>query len=123
MSLTKIYLKRKFKCEQSVLGENRQTLFFPHLPNSMSLHNDTTARNIHINSSISTTMTSQETSVVQLPIASTQLLRSLILKKHISTLYAQLTEEKKADPHLTRMILLNMFQKFQINKIHFEQNL
>ena len=67
-------------------------------------------------------MTSQDTSVVEFPIASTRR-RSLILKKHISTLYTQLTQEKKADPHLTRMILLNMFQIFQINEINFEQNL
>ena len=39
----------------------------------------------------------------------------------MSTLYSQLTQEKKADPHLTRMILLNMFQIFQVNKINFEQ--
>ena len=38
----------------------------------------------------------------------------------MSTLYTQLTKKKKADPHLTRMILLNMFQIFQINKINFE---
>ena len=34
-----------------------------------------------------------------------------------------MTNEKKADPNLTRMILLNMFQIFQINKIHFMQYL
>ena len=67
-------------------------------------------------------MTSQDTSVVELPIASTGL-RSLILKKHISTLYNQLTQEKKADPILTRMILFNVFQKFQVSKITFEQYL
>ena len=67
-------------------------------------------------------MTSQDTSVVEFPIAST-LIRSLILKKHISTLYTRLTQEKKADPILTRMILSNMFQIFQINKINFEQYL
>ena len=67
-------------------------------------------------------MTSHDTSVVEFPIAPTRL-RSLILKKHISTLYTQLTQEKKADPQLTRMILFNMFQIFQINKINFEQYL
>ena len=41
----------------------------------------------------------------------------------MSTLYTQLTQEKKADPILTRMILFNMFQIFQINKINFEQYL
>ena len=67
-------------------------------------------------------MTSQDTSVVQFPIVSTRL-RSLILKKHISTLYTQLTQEKKADPILTRMIPFNVFQIFQINKINIEQYL
>ena len=50
-------------------------------------------------------------------------LRSLILKKHLTTLNAQLRREKKADPHLTRMILLNMFQIFQITRINFDQYL
>ena len=50
-------------------------------------------------------------------------LRSLILKKHLSTLNAQLKTYKKADPHLTRMILLNMFQIFQITRINFDQYL
>ena len=67
-------------------------------------------------------MTSQDTSVVKFPIAFTRL-RSLILKKHISTLYTQLTQEKKADLILTGMILLNVFQIFQINKINSEQYL
>ena len=30
---------------------------------------------------------------------------------------------KKADPHLTRLILLNMFQIFQITRINFDQYL
>ena len=67
-------------------------------------------------------MTSHDTSVVEFPIASTRY-RSPILKKHLSTLYTQLTQEENADPHLTRMILLIMFQIFQINKINFEQYL
>ena len=41
----------------------------------------------------------------------------------MSILYTQFTQEKKADPHLTRMILLNMFQILQINIIKFAQNL
>ena len=41
----------------------------------------------------------------------------------MSTLYTQLSQEKKADPNVTRMILLNMFQIFQINKINFMQYL
>ena len=50
-------------------------------------------------------------------------LRSLILKKHLTTLNAQLKTDKKADPHLTRMILLNMFQIFQITRKNFDQYL
>ena len=50
-------------------------------------------------------------------------LRSLILKKHLTTLNAQLKTDKKTDPHLTRMILLNMFQIFQITRINFDQYL
>ena len=50
-------------------------------------------------------------------------LRSLILKKHLTTLNAQLETDKKADPHLTRMIVLNMFQIFQITRINFDQYL
>ena len=65
-------------------------------------------------------MTSHDTSVVEFRIASPRL-RSFILKKHILTLYTQLTQEKKTDPILTQMILFNMFQKFQINKINFEK--
>ena len=34
-----------------------------------------------------------------------------------------MTQEKKADPQLTKMILFNMFQIFQINEINFQQNL
>ena len=55
---------------------------------------------------------------VEFPIASTRL-RSLILKKHISTLYTQMTQEKKADPQLMKMILFNKFQRFQIKKNKF----
>ena len=34
-----------------------------------------------------------------------------------------MTQEKKADPQLTEMILFNIFQKFQINKVNFQQYL
>ena len=57
-----------------------------------------------------------------LPVVSTRL-RALILKKPLLTFYTQLTKEKKSDPRLTRLILLNMFQKFLITKINFEQYL
>ena len=50
-------------------------------------------------------------------------LRSLILKKHLTTSNAQLKTDKKQDLHLTRMILLNMFQIFQITRINFDQYL
>ena len=80
----------------------------------MSLHNDQSAENIHLNSSM--------TPSIALPFASTGL-RSLILKKHLSTLYTQMTNDKQADQNLTRMILLNIFQRFQINKINFLQYL
>ena len=46
-----------------------------------------------------------------------------ILKKHLSTLYTQMTQEKKADPQLTKLILFNILQIFQINKIKFQQYL
>ena len=73
-------------------------------------------------------MTSLDSIIEESPIApllsvpSTRL-RSLILKKHLTTFYTQLTKEKRADPHLTRLILLNMFQIFQVTKINFDQNL
>ena len=57
-----------------------------------------------------------------LPVPSTRL-RSLILKKHLTTFYTQLTKEKCADPHLTTLILLIMFQIFQVTKINFDQYL
>ena len=56
-------------------------------------------KNIHFNSSVSTTMTAQDTSEIQFPIASLRL-RSLILKRHMSTLYTQLTQEKKSRSQL-----------------------
>ena len=102
-----------------ILLSSSSSFILLQLADPMSLHNDESSKNIHFNSSISTTMTSSYY-IANFPIASTRL-RSLILKKHLSTLYTQLTEEKKADPHLTRMILLNMFQIFQIHKINFAQ--
>ena len=57
-----------------------------------------------------------------LSIPSTRL-QSLILKKHLTTLNAQPKTNQKADLHLQRMILLNMFQIFQITRINFDQNL
>ena len=73
-------------------------------------------------------MTSLDSTVEESPIApllsvSSTRLRSLILKKHLTTLYTQFTNEKRADPHLTRLILLNVFQIFQLTKINFDQYL
>ena len=34
-----------------------------------------------------------------------------------------MSQENKADPHLTKMILFNIFQNFQTNKINFQQYL
>ena len=81
----------------------------------MPLPNDQSAENIHLNSSL-------DSSIVKFPIGSTRL-RTLILKKPLSTLYTQVTQNEKADPVLTRMILLNMFQIFLVNKINFMQYL
>ena len=73
-------------------------------------------------------MTTLDTAVEDSPIApllsvpSTRL-RSLILKNHLPTFYTQPTKEKRAEPHLTRLIILNMFQIFQVTKINFEQYL
>ena len=79
----------------------------------MSLQNEHSEENIHLNSSMTPS---------KFPTGSIRL-RILILKKHLSTLYTQVTQEDKMDPILTRMILLNMFQIFQINKINFLQYL
>ena len=73
-------------------------------------------------------MTTLHSGDIDCPIApflsiSSARLRSLILKKHLTTLNAQLKTDKKADPHLTRMILLNMFQIFQITRVNFDQYL
>ena len=72
------------------------------------------------------TMTTIHSGDTDCPIApllsiSSARLRSLILKKHLTTLNAQLKTDKKADLHLTRMILLNIFQIFQITRINFDQ--
>ena len=79
----------------------------------MSLHNEQSVENIHLNSSMTPS---------KFPIRSTRL-RTLILKKHLSTLHTHVTQEDKIDPILIRLILLNMFQIFQINKINFMQYL
>ena len=96
---------------------------FLQLADSIYLHNDKSSKNIHSNSFIPTTMiSSHDTTLVKFPIASTRL-RPLILKKRMSTLYTQLTQDKKAHPHLTRLILFNLVQILQINKVNFAQYL
>ena len=123
MSTIQIYLKRKFNVNKHFYFRGKSSnFFFLQHADSTPLQNNNFSNSVHYKFSNSITMTSQDTSVVELPIASTRL-RSLILKKHISTLYTQLTQEKKADPILTRMILFNVFQIFQINRIYFEQYL
>ena len=47
----------------------------------------------------------------------------MILKKPLTTLNAQLKTDEKADPHLIRMILLNISQIFQITRINFDKYL
>ena len=100
--------------------------FFPISRRSLALRdNYSMIQSIPSNSS---KMTSLDTTVEESPIApllsvpSTRL-RSLILKKHLTTFNTQLTKEKRADPHLTRLILLNVFQIFQVTKINFGQYL
>ena len=73
-------------------------------------------------------MTSLNSTVEESPITpllsvSPTRLRSLILKTHLTTFYTQFTKENRFDPHLTRVILLNVFQIFQVTKISFDQNL
>ena len=72
-----------------------------------------------------TTLHSGDTECPMAPLLSisSARLQSLILKKHLTTLNAQLKTDKRADPHLTRMILLNMFQIFHITRINFDQYL
>ena len=41
----------------------------------------------------------------------------------MTTLYTQFTKEKRADPHLTRLILLLVFQIFEVTKVNFDQYL
>ena len=124
MSTIKIKLKKKFKCKQTNLFQGISSNFFLHpflfLPIAVStyFHIEKISTSFHFNSSIK--MNSNTS--IELPIASTRL-RSLILKKHISTLYTQMTQEEKADARITKMILFNIFQIFQINKINFQQYL
>ena len=123
MSTIKFGNKKEFKCKQTNLFQVnifklllRPFLFFP-IAASTPFHIAKFSTNFHFTSSFEMTSTS-----MQLPIASTRL-RSLILKKPISTLYTQMTQENKADPQLTKMILFNIFQLFQLNKINFQQYL
>ena len=67
--------------------------------------------------------TVEESSIAPLLSVPSTRLRSLILKKHLTALYTQCTKDKRADPHLTRLILLNVFQIFQVTKINFDQYL
>ena len=96
----------------TILHSSSASILQP-IADPMSLHNEKSEQNIHLNSSMTPS---------NFPTGSTRI-RTLILKKHLSTLYTQVTQEDNIDPILTRMIVLNMFQIFQINKINFMQNL
>ena len=74
---TQVYLKMKFNVNNLIYFRWKlSNFFFPQLANSTPLQNNNSSNIIHYKFSISITMTSQDTSVVELPIASTRL-RSL----------------------------------------------
>ena len=98
-----------------ILSSSSSSILLQLIADPMSLPNDQSAEKIHLNSSM-------DSSIVKFPIGSTRL-QTLILKKHLLTLCTQVTQNEEALPILTRMILLNMFQIFQVNKINFMQYL
>ena len=65
---------------------------FLQLADSMPLHNEKSSKNIHINSSITMTP-SEDTSIVDFPIASTRL-RSHSKKAYVNVIYPAYTREK-----------------------------
>ena len=99
----------------AILPSSSSSIILQPIADPMPLHNEQPVENIHLKSSMIP-------SISKFPIASIRL-RTLILKKHLSTLYTQVTQAEKVDPIFTRMILLNMFQMFQINKLNFRQYL
>ena len=132
MSTTKFYFQRNFIVNKLIYirGISSQLL----LQHSFLLSGHPFKKNSEVSSTAFNeifsffNMTTIHSGDIDCPIApflsiSSARLRSLILKKHLTTLNAQLRTEKKADPHLTRMILLNMFQIFQLTRINFDQYL
>ena len=132
MSTTKFYFQRNFIVNKLIYFRRISSQLL--LPHSFLLSGHPFRKNSEVSSTAFNeifsffNMTTIHSGDIDCPIApflsiSSARLRSLILKKHLTTLNAQLRTEKKADPHLTRMILLNMFQIFQITRINFDQYL
>ena len=132
MSTTKFYFQRNFIVNKLIYFRRISSQLL--LQHSFLLSGHPFRKNSEVSSTAFNeifpffNMTTIHSSDIDCPIApflsiSSARLRSLILKKHLTTLNAQLRTEKKADPHLTRMILLNMFQIFQITRVNFDQYL
>ena len=132
MSTTKFYFQRNFIVNKLIYFRRISSQLL--LQHSFLLSGHPFRKNSEVSSTAFNeifsffNMTTIHSGDIDCPIApflsiSSARLRSLILKKHLTTLNAQLRTEKKADPHLPRMILLNMFQIFQITRITFDQYL
>ena len=132
MSTTKFYFQRNFIVNKLIYFRRISSQLL--LQHSFLLSGHPFRKNSEVSSTAFNeifsflNMTTIHSGDIDCPIApflsiSSARLRSLILKKHLTTLNAQLRTEKKADPHLTRMIFLNMFQIFQITRINFDQYL
>ena len=132
MSTTKFYFQRNFIVNKLIYFRRISSQLL--LPHFFLLSGHPFKKNSEVSSTAFNeifsffNMTTIHSGDIDCPIApflsiSSARLRSLILKKQLTTLNAQLRTEKKADPHLTRMILLNMFQIFQIRRINFDQYL
>ena len=132
MSTTKFYFQRNFIVNKLTYFRRISSQLL--LPHFFLLSGHPFKKNSEVSSTAFNeifsffNMTTIHSGDIDCPIApflsiSSARLRSLILKKHLTTLNAQLRTEKKADPHLTSMILLNMFQIFQITRINFDQYL
>ena len=132
MSTTKFYFQRNFIVNKLIYFRRISSQLL--LQHSFLLSGHPFRKNSEVSSTAFNeifsffNMTTIHSGDIDCPIApflsiSSARLRSLILKKHLTTLNAQLRTEKKADPHLTRMILLNMFQILQITRINFDQYL
>ena len=121
MSTTKFYFQRNFIVNKLIYFRSISSQLL--LQHSFLLSGHPFKKNSEVSSTAFNeifsffNMTTIHSGDIDCPIApflsiSSARLRSLILKKHLTTLNSQLRTEKKADPHLTRIILLNMFQIF-----------